>query len=303
MAGTDSYRPDYGDTARTPTRTRTQAQMYEFGRDNQRPPESARDFSFRPKASRISERPLLRGNHSNAKDITFSAQSDSQPKFQDIGNVIDSDFEAMDVSDMDEESQRPIKKRIVEDEATIEKPKWSNAEIYSSLPPAADPRRHKDVVKLIRKARVAPAFAEEAQTANLVETNEDFISFDSFTDISQPTGLPPSNAPQGPRAMDSPSNKRKRKREDDLDHEKASPKSRGGRKYGPDRDASSLQSRIRQDHRPDAVKKPGRAGMATKFNGAVLPAWRPSSSTSSTPWFVESTVTATDATLRNGLTS
>ena len=57
-------------------------------------------------------------------------------------------------------------------------PKWSNPDPYTALPPPDESqRRKKDVIKLIRKARVAVQLDESARSQ--VAANDDFISFDS----------------------------------------------------------------------------------------------------------------------------
>ena len=56
-------------------------------------------------------------------------------------------------------------------------PKWSNPEYFTALPPPDDStRKKKDVVKLIRKARVALADTDEPKSQ--VVANDDFISLD-----------------------------------------------------------------------------------------------------------------------------
>ena len=55
-------------------------------------------------------------------------------------------------------------------------PKWSNPDPYTVLPPVDESqRKRKDVVKIIRKARIAAE--KEETTENQVAANDDFISF------------------------------------------------------------------------------------------------------------------------------
>ncbi|TID25073.1 hypothetical protein E6O75_ATG04278 [Venturia nashicola] len=91
-------------------------------------------------------------------------------------------------SDPDEDSEKqddseegPSKKRvrIAQTEADDnEKPKWSNPDPYYSLPPVIEDTnaKKKDVVELIRKAKVA-AEKDKEDATNAVAQNDDFISF------------------------------------------------------------------------------------------------------------------------------
>ena len=81
-------------------------------------------------------------------------------------------------------------------------PKWSNPDPYTVLPPVdEEPRKKKDVVKLIRKARIATESEKAAQSE--VAANDDFISFGiENEDASEPEHYTPPGvlgAPTGPR--------------------------------------------------------------------------------------------------------
>jgi non-canonical poly(A) RNA polymerase PAPD5/7 len=122
-------------------------------------------------------------------------------KFAHLDELTDSDEAEMDVSDSDSDNRPPRKKRAVEPAAApvIQAPKWSNPDPYTVLPPPDETQaKRPDVVKLIRKARLA-ATASAAQT-DAVTTNEDFISFDvdDLGDIYD--AQPPENAPKGPKS-------------------------------------------------------------------------------------------------------
>ena len=183
----------------------------------------------------------------------------------------------MDVSEPEDE-QRPFKKRIIGEREIVPEPKWSNPEIYSALPPLSENRKRKDVVQLIRKARLEPTAAEQTQTP--VQTNEDFISLDFLSDEILEMNHAPSNAPSGPRSMNKSSLTTKRKREQDPEYDR-------------DRQSTSLKARQGQ-------KTPSRL-VASEINGSILPVWRPVQHTKSTPWFIEM-IDAQDS-MRNGLTS
>ena len=66
-------------------------------------------------------------------------------------------------------------------------PKWSNPEYFTVLPPPDDSlRKKKDVVKLIRKARVALTKTDERESE--VVANDDFISLD-FDEVQSDTDV------------------------------------------------------------------------------------------------------------------
>jgi len=99
-------------------------------------------------------------------------------KYIPIEDVSDSSEAEMDMSDDEEDddaSAEPKKKQV----KTMNKaadgdsvPKWSNPDPYTALPPVEESRKKKDVVKLIRKARVEAA-TSKAETSPV----DDFISF------------------------------------------------------------------------------------------------------------------------------
>lgn len=117
-----------------------------------------------------------------------------------------------------EGTSEPPRKKIVRDgdgqgrggEAT--KPKWSNPDPYTVLPPTDEPqRKKKDVVKLLRKARKAVSRSDKP--VNAVAANDDFISLDFDEaadsaqagqvedDLSDDTRRIQSKAPSGPRSL------------------------------------------------------------------------------------------------------
>jgi len=110
--------------------------------------------------------------------MTGMVESEKQGvKYIPIEDVSDSSEAEMDMSDDedDSESAEPKKKQI----KTMKKaadgnsvPKWSNPDPYTALPPVEESRKRKDVVKLIRKARVEAATAK-AENSPV----DDFISF------------------------------------------------------------------------------------------------------------------------------
>lgn len=101
-------------------------------------------------------------------------------KFRDLDELSDDDELAMEISSASD-SEEPSRKRLRTDDATDEAnaaPKWSNPDPYTALPcPDETTRKKRDVVKLIRKARVDAAAKPKASTEA-----EDFLSFDTTED-------------------------------------------------------------------------------------------------------------------------
>ncbi|KKK19785.1 hypothetical protein P175DRAFT_0441046 [Aspergillus ochraceoroseus IBT 24754] len=184
---------------------------YEFRGGHQRSSHHPKhEFTFRYMRPATSERPLLRTRREVTPELLVgSGTGDEKPamKFAPIENLSDSEEADMDVSSDGEEDSRPRKKRALEndDVPTPEPivppkptPKWSNPDPYTALPPPDETRAGRvDVVKLIRKARIA-ASAQPAQT-DAVVSNEDFISLAGLVDEEEEQQRPPENAPTGPR--------------------------------------------------------------------------------------------------------
>lgn len=182
-------------------------------------------------------------------------ESKAPLKFAPLAELTDSDEAEMDVSSDDEDGSRPPrKKRAVETETASARPapKWSNPDPYTVLPPPDETQsKRPDVVKLIRKARVAAA-APVTQT-DAVTSNEDFISFDmDGLEEAEEEREPPPNAPKGPKNADVASGKRKRTYDDEI------------KGYS---------------------KKSGKPfGAKFRSDGGILDQWRTSPSEKGTPW-------------------
>lgn len=144
-------------------------------------------------------------------------------KFRDLDELSDDDELEMDISSRSSvsDAEEPSKKRVrtaEADESADAAPKWSNPDPYTALPcPDEATRKKRDVVKLIRKARV-----EENSNKPLVSTEaEDFLSFDLSDDegedesdikviqaseLPPPPPPPPSELPPPPPASGNYSN-------------------------------------------------------------------------------------------------
>jgi non-canonical poly(A) RNA polymerase PAPD5/7 len=185
-----------------------------------------------------SERPLLKFERGNTPEQLRGMNDDGKGKrrFLDLDDLSDSSEAAMDVSDDEKESVEStssgdgdspngeedldasanggvrLEKGARKDDRVVggSTPRWSNPETYTSLPPVEETqRKRKDVVKLIRKARVMTEKTKDPQ--NSVAANDDFISFDfddeapdegldSLSD-AMPGGQGTPDAPKGPRAL------------------------------------------------------------------------------------------------------
>ena len=173
------------------------------------------------------ERPLLRLHQGEASQQVLGLAGDHKAaqKFLSTDDFTDSDDEPMDESDPENDISHqpalndndgvsdvvepPTKRRAVTKDSTeaATVPKWSNPDPYTVLPPVdEEPRKKKDVVKLIRKARIATE--KEEATQNEVAANDDFISFGNEDKSSngdegyKSPGVP--GAPTGPRQANQP---------------------------------------------------------------------------------------------------
>lgn len=153
-------------------------------------------------------RPLLSQKQGDSPVQMLGAAdgSDVGMRFLPAEDMSDSDEEQMDLSESDQDQADGRNVSLVEmaaglgtdneDEVGIEPrtkkralgttrnepaneanlPKWSNPDPYTSLPPTDDSlRKKKDVVKIIRKARIATT--KPSSTTNEAAANDDFISF------------------------------------------------------------------------------------------------------------------------------
>ncbi|KAL6718534.1 hypothetical protein ACLMJK_004626 [Lecanora helva] len=191
-------------------------------RQNQRAAPADRPLLHHLDESNTTEQmPGMRGGRKflAAEDLSDSEEEsmdDSASEVdQDATDVADPPTQRPDNDSANDPLEPPSKRRALNSDHknsqdTVNEPKWSNPDPYTVLPPNDDgSRKRKDVVKLIRKARMA---AEETATEqNQVTANDDFISFGmenaeeseeeaSISTIKQNgvgRGMP--NAPTGPR--------------------------------------------------------------------------------------------------------
>ncbi|EON64657.1 hypothetical protein W97_03890 [Coniosporium apollinis CBS 100218] len=127
----------------------------------------------------ISERDILRTNRQTTPEQLDGMNSNNTARFMALDDVSDSEAE-MELESSDEEglvegrSSKKARTTAASDGDAV--PKWSNPDPYTVLPPPDESQaKKKDVVKLIRKAKVAAL--DEAAARNAVAENADFISF------------------------------------------------------------------------------------------------------------------------------
>ncbi|KAI5299155.1 hypothetical protein KEM55_002508, partial [Ascosphaera atra] len=185
------------------------------------------EFTFRSRAPRTATRPLLTSQRETTPELVGVQQDESQGqrKFLPLEQVSDSEETDMQMSaDENGDGEGPSRKRQAVEStsgapqpAPAPAPKWSNPDPYTVLPPADEPpAKKKDVVKMIRKAKVqAEADKAKEEPKNEVVANADFISFD-MEDLSH--FMPPEDAPTGPK------NDRKRTHDEAMGRPKREPK-------------------------------------------------------------------------------
>ena len=281
------------------------------------------------------ERPLLQAQREDAiqKTLGIAGEPGAQ-RFNAADDATDSDEEPMEQSDPEiETSPRPA---LVNNDGTTESlepptkrraiakdskegssvPKWSNPDPYTVLPPVdEEQRKKKDVVKLIRKARIATEKEEAAQ--NEVAANDDFISFgfeDENVSEDEVTGVQGvAGAPTGPRSGNEP-----QRRQDRLP---PMPPPIPASQLGPPpgltsnsfnalppnqtqdsnqnrtayRDGQDLNLGSRKRTHDDEIKParsrgppPRKRGKGIPPNGSLISEWIPPRSQDSTPWVVRS---------------
>lgn len=157
-----------------------------------------------------SERELLSGNHAAEPELDLSKDG---VKYRALEDLSDSDEADMDISgdEGDGSGQEPSRKRTRTSLSTAagnSVPKWSNPDPYTAIPPeSATQTKKKDVVAMIRKARVT---TKEEASASIPTEAADFISCDfdsteaeeSEPEVEQEVVSAPSSRGGGRAAVD-----------------------------------------------------------------------------------------------------
>ena len=155
-----------------------------------------------------SDRAFLKGNRAPTPELLPGVDDNNGVKYKRAEDLSDSDEAEMDMSEDENGDGQPAKKRAKTEATTGDgntTHKWSNPDPYTVLPPPDESqRKKKDVVKLIRKARVSTG------SGKAKDENEpaDFISLDFGAELDdndesepEPFGRGVAGAPSGPRAL------------------------------------------------------------------------------------------------------
>ena len=299
-----------------------QAAMYHFRANQNTGPQNngprrdrfrdaPRSFDFRVPRPKLFERPLLTNKNNASEELTFRSNH-VQDKFREVDNLSDTDEEQMDLSEEEDDDQPSKRIRLEPNTSAVNAAhRWSNPDPYTSLPPVDDSnRKHKDVVKLIRKARIDNAASHRAPPTN----GDDFISFDlndekddnANLDVGYHSQAPP-DAPTGPRAdvqmsnVSTTSHASGQARKDEMRAKWASSQEKGyqerfGKRQSGGQwddnvdspgllsDAVSLGKRKREETVQKGVRDAPR-GKQFNVDGMVLQEWQPFDSFSATPWY------------------
>jgi non-canonical poly(A) RNA polymerase PAPD5/7 len=220
----DSYRPQLRPARQGPLRGNRRHDGRDGGRDGNRYSERKRGgYQNRGGFSRkAAERPFLNTNRAPTPELMpgMDEADGHGTKYLAFEDLSDSEEAEMDLSSDDDggsnTDEQPNKKQArteIKSAADGDSvPRWSNPDPYTALPPPDESRgKKKDVVKLIRKARVTATHDDSAMASAAAD---DFISFD-FDEVEEEeeveeegivsgsdredsvTGVP--GAPTGPR--------------------------------------------------------------------------------------------------------
>lgn len=182
-----------------------------------------------------------------------------------------------------EDPNEPPKKRRARgiqranDTASLVVPKWSNPDPYTTLPPLDESqKKKKDVVKLIRKARIASTHRDSP--SNGLEANADFISLNFGDEVeediesnqeykmSEDTPSTKLKAPSGPRSLGQTT-------------QNMQPLSASGAD-----DALGSRKRTHRDEIKDMGPPQPRADNRVSKGPEILRAWRAEGNVNPVPW-------------------
>lgn len=259
-----------------------------------------------------------------ADDMTDSeeeemVESDSE-KDQNLEdpNVIEGGTSGLTERTAEVSIEQPAKRRALESKRSTKEaqiPRWSNPDPYTSLPPIDESqRKRKDVVKIIRKARIV--IDKEADAPNQAAANDDFISFGfdegivaSEENIEEGSTI----IPQGPSSFHEFSHLQNL-------HNGSSPRAPGTREMtgtaginGPppglastsrlDGNATTLvdidsyanealgsRKRTHDDIITSTIQRPAKSkrGFMESSSGSLTEEWLPNGDTNRTPWLTQS---------------
>ncbi|KAG0649659.1 Topoisomerase 1-related TRF4 [Hyphodiscus hymeniophilus] len=156
-----------------------------------------------------SEREFLQGNREPTPEQMPGMDVDENGvRFKPMDDMSDSEEAEMDMSEGENAvAEQPTKKARTTSKAADgdSVPRWSNPDPYTALPPPDESqRKKKDVVKLIRKARVEATAAIAAK----VDPADDFISFDLGDETEDAESPPPDKSNSGAGVVGAPTGPR-----------------------------------------------------------------------------------------------
>ncbi|KAL8702088.1 MAG: hypothetical protein Q9224_000172 [Gallowayella concinna] len=189
-------------------------------------------------------------------------------------------------------------------------PQWSNPDPYTVLPPVDEAqRKRKDVVKIIRKARIVAE--KETTIENQVAANDDFISFGEIPKSRSPSPSESDQGPEvptGPRSFShlnnlygphhngAPGTTELRQSTKDLgpppgltngSWAKPKPAARRPDLYPEQAEALGNRKRTQDDEiKGEAIKMSVR-GRKPPASGSLLRGWKPLENANPTPWVVD----------------
>ncbi|KAK2033104.1 hypothetical protein LX32DRAFT_115809 [Colletotrichum zoysiae] len=263
------------------------------------------------------ERELLRERRDGV-DENLVAEADAGIVYRDIDELSDDEEADMEISDnSDDESGEPSNKRARRsgnDDSGNSVPKWSNPDPYTALPPPdAAERKKRDMVKMIRKARVDDTAADKLAASTEAE---EFISFDfdeagdndkaEEEEIILPPSEPPSPPPPpppgpAPPVHSSPSSAREPPSGPRADRDKRPAATASAASTAPSTPATNKPAGLppkplvaddalgsRKRTADDRIKPPT-YGPLKKVNkmpvgGSILPEWQITKDEDPTPW-------------------
>jgi len=262
-----------------------------------------------------SDRAFLKTNRSPTPELMsgMTEEDGNEIKYKAVEELSDSDEAEMEISDgevANGEAEQPKKKQIRTTAKAADSdsaPRWSNPDPYTALPPPDESqRKKKDVVKLIRKARVQTT---SESTSKSEAVTDDFISFDMGGEEEEEeeendeddeefqqgqAGM--LNAPTEPRY----SHRRSIHHQDDV---VITQQSINTSHYSTNfQNGAAVANVLEKTSDPalgnrkrtirDEIKGPPLVNQSTKgkkppCNGTVLKEWKPQANMNGTPWLVD----------------
>lgn len=271
------------------------------GGDRYRP-----EHKFTFKGPRTASRPLLTRERETTPEYIgpVKDQNEStQKKFISLDEVSDSDEAEMEMSPKDNpgdreetaavsEAEPPRKKQIRESSPPPSRPKWSNPDPYTVLPPEDDTQTHskkKDIVKLIRKARVTQSTTSEGVAPEPEVTTPTVPQPQAQSQVKPEAQRPDSKPQSQPRSPEVANSNPVADNEDfiSFDMEDLSafmpPDSAPKGPKGRSDDNVNPRKRGYDEAMGGRTKKKGKS----TIDGSILDEWRPRSRSSATPWLRE----------------